>query len=177
MVWVVIVAAGSGARFGGDKQYAVLRGRRVVDWAIDAARSVADGLVLVVAPEQAGVAEPSVDVVVAGGTTRSDSVRLGLTAVPLGAEIVVVHDAARPLASPDLFRAVVAAVQTGADGAVPGLPPFETIKRIDADGTVIETLDRSTLVAVQTPQAFRAAVLRAAHAAGGDATDDAALVE
>jgi 2-C-methyl-D-erythritol 4-phosphate cytidylyltransferase len=72
---------------------------------------------------------------------------------------------------------VIAAVAAGADAAVPGIPVADTIKVVEADGTVVATPDRSTLVAVQTPQAFRASVLRAAHAAGGDATDDAALIE
>lgn len=177
MVWVVIVAAGSGARFGGAKQYARLRGRRVIDWAIESARSVGDGIVLVTAQEPGGDAEAAADVIVGGGATRSDSVRCGLAAVPDDAEIVVVHDAARPLASPALFEAVVAAVRAGADGAVPGVPAVDTIKRVGPDGVVLETLDRSALVAVQTPQGFRAESLRAAHASGLDATDDAALVE
>ena len=91
----------------------------------------------------------------------------------------MVHDAARPLAPPDLFDAVIAAVTDGgADGAVPGIPPSDTIKAVDAAGNVTSTLNRTELVAVQTPQAFRAGVLRRAHdAAGPDATDDAVLVE
>lgn len=113
---------------------------------------------------------------VAGGTTRSDSVRAGLAAVAPEAVIVVVHDAARPLAPAALFTAVVAAVRDGADGAVPGLPVADTLKRVDGS-RVVATVDRDGLVAVQTPQAFRAAALRAAYAAGGAATDDAALVE
>lgn len=113
---------------------------------------------------------------VAGGATRSDSVRAGLAKVPAEAAIVVVHDAARPLAAGSLFAAVIDAVRAGADGAVPGLPVPDTLKRVDRD-RVVATVDRDGLVAVQTPQAFRAAVLRAAHSAGGDATDDAALVE
>jgi 2-C-methyl-D-erythritol 4-phosphate cytidylyltransferase len=174
-VWAVVVAAGSGARFGAPKQYERLGDRRVLDWSLAAARSVADGVVLVVAPERAGDPEAAADVVVAGGGTRSASVRAGLAAVPEGAAVVVVHDAARPGASPGLFAAVVAAVREGADAAVPGVPVVDTIKRV-VDG-VVETLDRSQLVAVQTPQAFRAAALRAAHAGGGEATDDGALVE
>jgi 2-C-methyl-D-erythritol 4-phosphate cytidylyltransferase len=91
----------------------------------------------------------------------------------------VVHDAARPLAAPALFDAVIEAVTAGgADGAVPGVPPSDTIKAVDASGHVTSTLDRATLVAVQTPQAFRAAALRRAHAdAPAGATDDAMLVE
>ena len=112
----------------------------------------------------------------AGGATRAASVRAGLAVVPNDAAIVVVHDAARPLASSALFRAVVEAVDAGADGAVPGLDVTDTVKRA-ADGVVVETLERSGLVTVQTPQAFRAEVLRKAHAEGIDATDDAGVVE
>ncbi len=120
------------------------------------------------------------DLVVPGGGTRADSVRCGLTAVPDDAEVILVHDAARPLASPDLFAAVIAAVTDGgADGAVPGVPPSDTIKTVDESGRVTGTLDRASLVAVQTPQAFRADVLRRAHdgAPVTGATDDAMLVE
>jgi 2-C-methyl-D-erythritol 4-phosphate cytidylyltransferase len=113
---------------------------------------------------------------VTGGPTRSASVRAGLTAVPDAAEVVVVHDAARPFAEPALFTAVIEAVRAGADAAVPGLPLPDTVKRTHGD-RVVETLPREQLVAVQTPQAFRAAALRSAHRSGADATDDAALVE
>jgi 2-C-methyl-D-erythritol 4-phosphate cytidylyltransferase len=175
-VWAVVVAAGSGRRFGGFKQYELLADRLVVDWAVAAARTVADGVVLVAPPERLRAGDEPVDALVGGGASRSASARAGLAAVPEAAEIVVVHDAARPLASPDLFATVVAAVRGGADGAVPGLPLTDTVKQV-RDGTVVATLDRSALVAVQTPQAFRASLLRRAHAAGGEATDDAALVE
>lgn len=174
-MWAVVVAAGSGERFGARKQYAALADRRVLDWSLAAARRSTDGVVLVVPPDRAGDDEP-VDAVVTGGATRSASVRAGLAAVPPDAAVVVVHDAARPAASAALFEAVIAAVRAGADGAVPGVPVVDTIKRVH-DGRVVETLDRRELVAVQTPQAFRASVLRAAHAGGGDATDDGALVE
>jgi 2-C-methyl-D-erythritol 4-phosphate cytidylyltransferase len=108
-------------------------------------------------------------------------VRNGLAAVPADAAIVCVHDAARPLATPELYARVIAAVAAGADGAIPGVPVTDTIKLVDelvdGGGTVVGTPDRARLVAVQTPQAFRAEMLRAAHAAGGEGTDDAALVE
>ncbi|HEX2275480.1 MAG TPA: 2-C-methyl-D-erythritol 4-phosphate cytidylyltransferase [Acidimicrobiales bacterium] len=175
-VWAVVVAGGSGRRFGGFKQYELLGHRLVVDWAVAAAHTAADGVVLVAPPGRLRAGDEPVDAVVPGGATRSASVRAGLVAVPEGAEIVVVHDAARPLASPALFAAVVAAVRDGADGAVPGLPLTDTVKRVQ-DGTVVATVDRSELVTVQTPQAFRASVLRQAHSGEGDATDDAALVE
>ena len=175
-VWAVVVAAGSGRRFGGFKQYELLGHRMVVDWAVAAARTVADGVVLVVPPERLRAGAERVDVVVAGGATRSASVRAGLAAVARDAGIVVVHDAARPLASPALFASVVAAVRAGADGAVPGVPLSDTVKRV-RDGLVVATLDRDELVAVQTPQAFAASTLRRAHAGGSEATADAALVE
>lgn len=177
------MAAGSGSRFGARKQYELLDGRRVVDVSVDAARSVVrtgsggGGVVAVVPPDRAGETMVGVDVVVAGGATRSASVRAGLAAVPASATVIVVHDAARPLASPALFAAVVTALdEDGVDGAVPGLPVTDTVKRVRGDD-VVATLDRAELVAVQTPQAFRADALRRAHASGLDATDDAALVE
>lgn len=171
-VWVIVVAAGAGRRFGGAKQYERLAGRRVLDWSLAAARAVADGVVLVVAPGHAHDDEPAADVVVAGAATRSGSVRAGLAAVPAEAEVVVVHDAARPLAGEQLFTGVIAAVRAGADAAVPGVPVTDTLRAV-AGGSV----DRDAVVAVQTPQAFGAAALRAAHAAGGEASDDASLVE
>jgi 2-C-methyl-D-erythritol 4-phosphate cytidylyltransferase len=171
----VIVAAGWGERFGGPKQFAELGGARLVDHAIDTAAEACDAIVLVV-PDASDWRGADVTAIVDGGVTRADSVRAGLTAIPLGAEIIVVHDAARPLASVDLFDAVIAAVRGGADGAVPGLAVTDTLKRVD-DVRVTSTVDRMGLVAVQTPQAFEAGILRAAHIAEADATDDAALVE
>jgi 2-C-methyl-D-erythritol 4-phosphate cytidylyltransferase len=180
----VVVAGGSGSRFGRPKQFEVLAGRPVAEWSVAAARKATDGVVLVVPRSDLERARLlGADLVVAGGETRSASVREGLSCVPESVEVVVVHDAARPLASPALFAAVVAPLFAGGvevDGVVCGLAVADTLKRVDVDGctaTVTGTVDRSTLVAVQTPQAFRASVLRRAHAAGQDATDDAALVE
>ena len=185
--WAVIVAAGSGDRFGRPKQFEPLGDRRVVDWAIAAASEACDGAILVVpegwtADDSACVAA---DAVVPGGRPRSDSVRAGLARVPKDAEVVVVHDAARPGAPVELFRRVIDAVAAGAEAAVPGLPVADTIKTVgSSDGGSVPgarrvngTVDRSQLVAVQTPQAFRASSLRAVHADGGQATDDARLVE
>lgn len=196
-VWAIVVAGGSGSRFGGSvpKQLRELGGQRIIDWAITAAGQACDGVVVVlpgesleappppVGPARAGgggataLGCPGRYAAVVGGPTRSASVRAGLAAVPDDAEIIVVHDAARPLATAELFERVVAAVRAGADGAVPGVPVPDTVKRVDGTGRVVETPDRAALRAVQTPQAFRADVLRRAHAGGGDATDDAALVE
>jgi len=175
-VWAVVVGGGMGIRYGTVKQYEHLGDKRVVDWALEAARSVAEGVVLVVPPDRAGETEHGVDAVVAGGPTRPASVRAGLAAVPGDAEIIVVHDAARPLASVGLFERVIERVREGADAAIPGLQPADTIKRVDG-GVVLGTVDREGLAAVQTPQAFAAAVLRRAHEGDPEATDDAALVE
>jgi 2-C-methyl-D-erythritol 4-phosphate cytidylyltransferase len=146
-----------------------------VDRAVDAARATCDTVVLVV-PAGADWSVAGVEPV-AGGATRSASVRAGLAALPADVEIVVVHDAARPLADRAVFERVIAAVQAGADGAVPGIPIADTVKRVERDGTVVETVARDDLVAVQTPQAFRAATLRAAHRTAPEGTDDAAVVE
>ena len=173
-VWTIVVAGGSGQRFGKPKQFEELGGRRVLDWAVAAASDASDGVVLVLPAANVDRSNP---LEVAGGATRSESVRNGLAAVPENATVVCVHDAARPFASSRVFAAVINAVAGGADAAVPGVPVVDTIKVVAADGTVMSTPDRSTLVAVQTPQAFRAASLRAAHAAGAEGTDDAALVE
>jgi 2-C-methyl-D-erythritol 4-phosphate cytidylyltransferase len=171
-VWVIVVAAGSGSRFGRPKQYEPLGTRRVLDWSLDAARCVADGVVLVVAPEHAADAESAADVVVAGADTRSGSVRAGLAAVPADAAVVLVHDGARPLAGAELFARVVAAVTEGVDAVVPAVAVTDTLRRRDGG-----PVDRDELLAVQTPQGFRAGALRDAHAGGGEATDDVSLVE
>jgi 2-C-methyl-D-erythritol 4-phosphate cytidylyltransferase len=185
-----VVAGGSGSRFGAPKQFSDLAGRPVAAWSVAAARTVADGVVLVVPAAgpgggagrketDGGPDAPAMgaDRVVSGGATRAESVRAGLAAVPDDAVIIVVHDAARPLATGELFTSVVAAVRAaGVDGVVPVLPVADTLKRVDGD-TVQHSVDREGLVAVQTPQAFDAAVLRKAHRTGRDATDDAGLVE
>jgi 2-C-methyl-D-erythritol 4-phosphate cytidylyltransferase len=184
-VWAIVVAGGSGRRFGGPKQFLQLAGRPVAAWSVSAARTAADGVVLVVPDPSGGVHRPFDDVeargwgadcVVTGGASRADSVRAGLVAVPEDATIIIVHDAARPLASPTLFAAVVAAVGEGAEGVIPVMAVSDTLKRTSQD-LVGSTVDRDGLVTVQTPQAFAADTLRAAHLSGGHATDDAGLLE
>jgi 2-C-methyl-D-erythritol 4-phosphate cytidylyltransferase len=116
--------------------------------------------------------------VVAGGATRQESVSLAVASLAADIDVVLVHDAARPLVPVELVDAVAAAVRSGADAVIPVLPVADTVKQVVAE-VVVATLDRSVLRAVQTPQGFRRAVLVAAHAAadGADATDDAGLVE
>lgn len=180
-VGAIVVAAGRGDRFGAAKQFLDLGGTRLVDRAVVACAAVADAVVVVLPPGTAWHG-PTIATAVAGGATRSASVRAGLAAlttggdVPAAPDVVVVHDAARPLADRPLFDAVIAAVRAGADAAVPALPVADTVKRVEGD-RVVATIERAGLVAVQTPQAFRTAALRAAHATDADATDDAALVE
>lgn len=167
-----MVGGGSGQRFGRPKQYEFLGDERVLDRSRRIASAASHGVVVVVpasdAEKEGGVA---------GGSSRSESVRAGLVAVPDSATVVCVHDAARPFATLDLYRAVVAAVVAGADAAVPGVTVADTIKLVDADGVVQSTPDRDRLRAIQTPQAFRAEVLRDVHRSRAEATDDAALVE
>ncbi len=170
------MAAGLSTRFGRPKQFERLGDRRLLDWSLAAARAACDGVVLVLPPGSGGGPDPAADIVVEGADTRPGSVRHGLAGVPPEAEVIVVHDAARPLATAPLFAAVVHAVRSGADGAVAALPIDDTVKRVEGD-TVVRTVDRSGLWAVQTPQAFRSGALRRAHEGEPEATDDAALVE
>jgi 2-C-methyl-D-erythritol 4-phosphate cytidylyltransferase len=183
-VWGIVVAGGSGSRFGEAKQFVSLAGRPVVEHSVAACRSVCDAVVLVVPAGSSTTTMHGADIVVEGGATRAASVRAGLDALGPDAEIVVVHDAARPLARPSLFKAVVAALHPGAvAGSIPGVPVSDTVKRVAPssnaeDGIdVVETLARADLVAVQTPQAFYVDALRRAHDGEPDATDDAALIE
>lgn len=184
MLWTIVVGAGAGTRLGGvPKQFRDLAGTSVIVRSVRAMAAGSDSVVVVADPGAAAAAgievgRDHVAAVVPGGIERSDSVGAGLAAVPPEVDVVAVHDAARPLASPDLLRRCVQALAEGVDGAVPALPVVDTIKEVDAGGGVVRTLDRDRLVAVQTPQVFRAPALRAAHAAarqGG--TDDASLVE
>ncbi|HXJ62378.1 MAG TPA: 2-C-methyl-D-erythritol 4-phosphate cytidylyltransferase [Actinomycetota bacterium] len=190
-VAAILLAAGSGSRIGGDRPKAFLGvgGRSLLTMSAEAAcgSSFVTSLVVVV-PEgwegRAGALVPSGigATIVVGGSTRQDSVRLALAALPASTGVVVVHDAARVLASSALFDAVVSALASdeAAAGAIPVVTIPDTVKRVD-DGWVAETVDRSGLVIAQTPQAFHAPALAAAHErAAADGllfTDDAALME
>ncbi len=176
-MWTIVVAAGAGLRFGARKQFASLGGASVVQRAVAGAAAVSRGVVVVLPGDALEFVRPAAaaDIelrVVEGGTTRAASVRCGLDVVPDDCDVILVHDAARPLASTRLFTSVIEAVVAGAEAVVPGIPVADSLRRVD--GGVV---DRDTLVAVQTPQGFPAAVLRRAHASGTEATDDASLAE
>ncbi len=172
-LWSVVVAGGSGSRFGGLKQLEPLFGRRVLDWSVDAVGdSVGSrGVVVVVPQSEAGRSDLPGDILVAGGETRSESVRCGLQALPPSATHVLVHDGARPLAGASMVGRVINALRT-ADAVVPVVPITDTLRSVTGG-----SVDRAEFVAVQTPQGFAVATLALAHAAGGKATDDAALVD
>jgi 2-C-methyl-D-erythritol 4-phosphate cytidylyltransferase len=183
MTAAVIVAAGSGERLGADRPKALveLAGRSMLQWSIDALREV-EGIARIVVALPAGVAAPAGVIGVTGGAVRSESVRCALARAGED-ELVLVHDAARPLLTSALAARVLAALvgDEGADAAIAAAPVTDTVKRVGADGAVSETLDRSSLWAVQTPQVFRRAALERALAVSDAelalATDDASLIE
>jgi 2-C-methyl-D-erythritol 4-phosphate cytidylyltransferase len=185
----LVPAAGSGIRLGvgAPKALRELSGESLLRHAVRrlaAAPSI--GHIVVAVPSGA---EPEVRrllsalsgaelTVVAGGADRQASVAAALAVAPTRYDIVLVHDAARPLAPPELAERVAAAVRDGRDAVIPVLEVVDTIKQVDAEGRATATVDRARLRRVQTPQGFRRAVLAKAHASGGTAaTDDAGLVE
>ena len=178
MAVALLVAAGSGERLGAGrpKAFVVLGGRPMIEWSLDALRAAGIGDIVVALPPGEGA--PDSCVAVDGGATRSESVRAALAAAPPGD--VVVHDAARPLVTPEHFTAALEALE-GADCAIAAAPVTDTVKEAGEDRLVTATLDRSRLWAIQTPQAFRRAALERALAVGdallAQATDDAWLVE
>jgi 2-C-methyl-D-erythritol 4-phosphate cytidylyltransferase len=191
-VWAVLAAAGSGDRLGADRPKAFARLgdepllaqslRRLddsdwVDFIVVAAPPGWEEPAILLA-EELGCSK--VTACVTGGATRGESVARALAEVPEDAAVVLVHDAARPLVSDEVIGRVVTALNEGWDGALPGLPLADTIKRVDQeDGSVLETLHRDELRAVQTPQAFVASVVREAYAQGdvAAASDCSSLVE
>ena len=187
--WAILAAAGGGARLGTDrpKAFAALAGRPLLAESL-VRLDLSDWVDAIVVAAPPGWEEPcillaeelvasKVSAVVTGGSTRGESVRAGLAEVPADALVVLVHDAARPLLDDDVIGRVLAPLGEGFDGAVPGLPVADTLKRAEQD-LVLETVERTGLVAVQTPQAFTLTALRSAYA--GDlegVTDCASLVE
>lgn len=168
-VWGVLVAGGVGARFGGPKHSVLLQGRPLWQWGRDALLEGGVDDVVLVGDIPGGVP---------GGPRRRDSVAAGLARVSDDVEYVLIHDAARPLASSTLVHRVIERLQRGdVEGVIPALAVGDTIKEV-ADGIVVATIPRASLYAAQTPQGFVMSALRAAHRAHDrDATDDAELVE
>jgi 2-C-methyl-D-erythritol 4-phosphate cytidylyltransferase len=179
MAVALLVAAGSGERLGAGrpKAFVVLAGRPMLEWSVEALRAAGIEHVVVAAPP--GTTWEGDVTVVPGGPTRSASVQAALAAAPPD-EDVVVHDAARPLVTPEHFRAALAGL-ADADCAIAAAPLTDTVKEAGPDRLVTATLDRSRLWAIQTPQAFRRAALERALDVSEDvlaaATDDAWLVE
>jgi len=171
----IVPAGGSGERLGADrpKAFVVCAGRPLIEWSLDVLDRLCDRVVVAAPPDwvRPGWVE--------GGPSRSASVRNALAAAP-DARTVVVHDAARPLVTAQLVQACLDAL-VGVDGAIAAAPVTDTVKESYPDGTVLRTLDRSRLWAVQTPQVFRGESLRRAldvdDAVLAGATDDASLVE
>jgi 2-C-methyl-D-erythritol 4-phosphate cytidylyltransferase len=191
-VWAILAAAGSGERLGADRPKAFVRlGDRPLLAESLERLDASDWIDAIVVAAPPGWEEPAillaeevgcgkVSASVAGGATRAESVRAGMYEVPEDAAVVLVHDAARPLVTDGVIERVLTALNEGWDGAIPGLPVADTVKRVEAD-QVVETVERSSLRTVQTPQAFVAATLRGALLSGsepqGGWTDCSAAVE
>jgi 2-C-methyl-D-erythritol 4-phosphate cytidylyltransferase len=183
-VAAIVVAAGSGARLGADvpKAFVDVAGKTLLEHAAGPflAHPHVDVVVVVAPAEHLDLARTLIGLdVVAGGGTRQASVAAGLAVLDPQIQFVLVHDAARPFVPGAVIDGVLAALRDGAQAVVPVLGIHDTVRRVAADGTLADTVDRSTLVAVQTPQGFRRAVLVEAHEHGMGlaATDDAGLVE
>jgi 2-C-methyl-D-erythritol 4-phosphate cytidylyltransferase len=172
--WAIVLAAGTAQRFGGGKQWAQLGCERLVDRSVATAAASCDEVVVVVPPGTEWDGAP-VAAAVAGGAVRAASVRAGLAVVPEWVDIVVVHDAAHPLASRALFDAVVHEVAHGADAAVPVLPASETVVEVRR-GALVSLPSTEPLALAQMPHAFDARVLRAAHGDEPESRDDASLL-
>ena len=182
MIAAIIAAAGSGERFGASIPKALIQlgDRTLIEHAVSAISSVADQIIVTAPAGYEKEIQKLVGdgvTVITGGATRSESVRIGLSKVLCDAEYVLIHDAARALASPALAQSVVAALKSGDVAVIPGLAQTDTVKIIDTDGFVTSTPDRTSMRRVQTPQGFTYGVINQAHAQAGEATDDAALVE
>jgi len=179
---VIIPAGGSGERLGANMPKALVQlgGKTLIEHAVAQMAPIADQIV-VAAP--AGYEDQfrsllGTDVtIVTGGITRTESVKAALSVLSKDLRYVLVHDAARPLASTDLARRIIKELEAGADAVIPGLKVADTIKRVNIDGFVTKTPNRTKLRAIQTPQGFTYETLVTAHKSKSDATDDAGLVE
>ena len=178
----IIAAAGAGNRLAANLPKALVKlvDKTLVEHAVAALSPVAE-LIIITAPtgyeDQFSKLLGDQVKVITGGILRSDSIRIALSNIPENYEYVLVHDGARALATTDLAQSVVAQLVKGEQAVIPALDVIDTIKEVDSSNYVRNTLDRSSLRAVQTPQGFTRSVLARAHEASEDATDDAALVE
>jgi 2-C-methyl-D-erythritol 4-phosphate cytidylyltransferase/2-C-methyl-D-erythritol 2,4-cyclodiphosphate synthase len=181
MIAAIIAAAGSGERFKAKIPKALIHlgDKTLLEHAIARIAPVVQQII-VTAPagyeDQIQTLVGDGVVVVTGGATRSESVRIGLSAVDSAADFILVHDAARSLASTGLAQTIIASLQSGEVAVIPGLAEVDTVNVIGSDGYVLSTPDRAMLRTIQTPQGFQAAILREAHQQSGEATDDATLV-
>ena len=179
---VIIPAGGSGERLGANipKALVQLGGRTLIEHAVAQMAPIATHVV-VAAPagfeDQFRSLLGTEVTVVTGGITRTESVKAALKTLSKEISFVLVHDAARPLASTDLARRIIKELEAGADAVIPGLKVADTIKRVNIDGFVTKTPNRTKLRAIQTPQGFTYETLVTAHKSMSDATDDAGLVE
>jgi 2-C-methyl-D-erythritol 4-phosphate cytidylyltransferase len=169
-VWGIVVAGGAGLRFGGPKHSMELENKPLWAWGRDTLVEAGINDVIVVGPVPGGVP---------GGNRRRDSVAAGLAEVPEDVDYVVVHDAARPLATKGIVQTIISTLLSrDVDGVVPAVPVRDTLKEVDDKDVVAGTMPRDHMVAVQTPQGFAAKVLRKAHATlEGSYTDDAGMIE
>ncbi|MEA2003290.1 MAG: IspD/TarI family cytidylyltransferase [Actinomycetota bacterium] len=169
-IWGIVVAGGSGSRFGGPKHSMELQSKALWAWGRDSLVAAGVSHVILVGPVPGGIP---------GGNRRRDSVAAGLAEIPDDVDYIVVHDAARPLASKAMIASLIETLRTrDVDGVVPAVPVRDTLKELDDKDVVSATVPRDHLVAVQTPQGFAADALRDAHAAvEGSFSDDASMVE
>jgi len=169
-IWGIVVAGGIGSRFGGPKHSMELQGKPLWAWGRDMLVDAGVSQVVVVGPVPGGIP---------GGNRRRDSVAAGLAEVPEDVDYVIIHDAARPLATPSMVAKIIETLLTrDVDGVVPAVPVRDTLKEVDDKDIVSGTLPRDHVVAVQTPQGFVTSRLREAHRAlEGSFTDDAGMVE
>ena len=177
-VAVIIAAGGSGKRMGRPKQFLPLAGKAVVEWTIEVFRKIkVVGQIVLAVPEDDLERAKNLGVtVVAGGEERGDSVKNGLKAISPDCDLVIIHDGARPLITPDIIeKAISEAKEYGA--AIVGVPAKDTIKRVGDDLVIKDTVDRQALWQAQTPQIFKYEIITRAYAKKRSATDDAKLVE
>ncbi len=175
-IWTIVVGAGSGSRFGGYKQLATIGSARVIDLTLKIATQVSAGVTLVLPDELCPMFSGCGASVVKGGATRSESVRLGFESIPATVDFVLVHDAARPLASFSLYQRVISRLLAGSTAVIPVVPIVDSLAHINEIGG-LNSLSREGIVAVQTPQGFTRECLFAIVQAQLETTDEGSAAE